>query len=454
MDTLTAARWQMTLSLVFHMIFAAIGIGLPLLMVLVERRWLKTGQEHYLLLAKKWAKATGLLFAVGAVSGTALSFELGLLWPKYMEVMGAVVGHIFGLEGFAFFIEAIFIGVYLYAWDKISPKAHWWSGVIIAISGAASGILVLGVNSWMQQPVGFALDEATGRVLVTDPMAAFKRYGWFVMALHSTLSCYIAVSFAVAGIYAWGWLKGHRDAYHRSAIRVAMAVGAISAILQPISGDLLAKFVYHTQPAKFAAMEGQFETQAGAPLRIGGWPNLETGQTDYAIEVPKMLSFLANWDFGQVVKGLNDIPRDRWPNVHLTHLAFQLMVAFGVLLMLVGIAFWVLRRKDPDGSLATRWMAPALLVCAPLGFIALELGWIVTEVGRQPWVIQPNLEPGVMYRGMLIKDAVTTAPGVAQVFYLFTALYILLGATVVLILYSLRHQKLPTAPQEVPAMSR
>lgn len=451
MDTLLAARLQMTLSLVFHMVFAAIGIGLPLLMVIVERRHLKTGQEHYMLLAKKWAKATGLLFAVGAVSGTALSFELGLLWPPYMEVMGGVVGHLFGLEGFAFFIEAIFIGVYLYAWGRISPRAHWWSGVIIAISGALSGVLVLGVNSWMQQPVGF-VTGAAGRVLVTDPMAAFKQYGWFVMALHSTLSCYIAVSFAVAGIYAWGWLRGHRDIYHLSAIRIAMGVGAVAAILQPLSGDLLAKFTYRTQPAKFAAMEGQYETQTGAPLRIGGWPNNEAGRTDYAIEIPNMLSFLAAWDFDQEVTGLNDIPPADRPNVHITHLSFQLMVAFGTVMMLVAIAFWILRRREPHGALATRWMAPALVFCAPLGFIALELGWIVTEVGRQPWVIQPN--PAIGYAGMRTSDAVTVAAGVSPMFFLFTVLYIVLGATVILILHSLRHRHEGTtpmlAPQEVP----
>lgn len=441
----------MTLSLVFHMVFAAIGIGLPLLMVLVERLYLKTGQAHYMLLAKKWAKATGLLFAVGAVSGTALSFELGLLWPPYMEVMGGVVGHLFGLEGFAFFIEAIFIGVYLYAWGRISSRAHWWAGVIIAIAGATSGVLVLGVNAWMQRPVGFVLDEA-GQILVTDPMAVFKQYGWFVMALHSTLSCYIAVSFAVAGIYAWGWLKGHRDAYHLSAIRVAMAVGAVTALLQPISGDLLAKFTHRTQPAKFAAMEGQYETQRGAPLRIGGWPNHEEGRTDYAIELPRLLSFLAGWDFDQEIKGLNDIPRQDWPNVHITHISFQLMVALGMVLMIVGIAFWVLRRKDVHGAMAVRWMAPALVVCAPFGFIALELGWMVTEVGRQPWVIQPNETIG--YAGMRTADAVTTAAGVPQMFYLFTVLYIVLGATVILILRSLRHRPEPRrevrAPQEVP----
>ncbi len=463
METLTAARWQMTLSLVFHMVFAAIGIGLPLLMVIVERRYLKTGKEHYLLLAKKWAKATGLLFAVGAVSGTALSFELGLLWPEYMKLTGAVVGHIFGLEGFAFFIEAIFIGIYLYGWDKISPRAHWWSGVVIAVSGAVSGVLILGVNSWMQQPVGFVIDQFTGRPIVSDSIAVFKRYGWYVMALHSTLSCYIAVSFAVAGIYAWGWLRGRRDQYHLSAVRVAMAVGVVAAVLQPLSGDLLAKFVFRTQPAKFAAMEGQFQTQTGAPLRIGGWPNLQTRQTDYAIQVPKMLSFLASWDFNQSVKGLNDIPSNRWPNVHITHVSFQLMVAFGMILIVIGLTFWLLDRRATRGGsadvihgirsgLSHKLMAPAIVMCAPLGFLALELGWMVTEVGRQPWVIQPNAEPAVSYPGMLVADAVTTAPGVPQVFYLFTGLYILLGLTVVLLLYSLRHPP-AIAPQQTTAES-
>ncbi len=450
MDTLLAARWQMTLSLVFHMVFAAIGIGLPLLMVVVEWRYLRTGKAHYMELAKKWAKATGLLFAVGAVSGTALSFELGLLWPGYMEVMGASVGHIFGLEGFAFFLEAIFLGIYLYAWGRINPWAHFFAGVMIAISGAMSGILVVGVNTWMQVPVGFMLDEA-GRVLLTDPIAVYKQYGWFAMALHSTLSCYMAVAFAIAGIYAWGWLKGQRDAYHRSAIRVAMAVGAIAAIAQPISGDLLAKFTYRTQPAKFAAMEGQYRTEAYAPLRIGGWPDDEREETRYAIEIPGMLSFLAATDPSAVITGLSDIPADERPPVHITHIAFQIMVGIGVLLLIVSIAFWVLSRKRPEGALALRWMAPLLVFCTPLGFIALEAGWIVTEVGRQPWVIQPN--PAIGYPGIRTADAVTSAGGVPQLFFGFTVLYAVLGAMVILILYSLRRkpeQGQPVlAPQEV-----
>ena len=433
MSTLTAARWQMTLSLAFHMVFAAIGIGLPLLLVIVEGLYLRTRQEHYLRLAKKWAKATGLLFAVGAVSGTALAFELGLLWPKYMAITGAVVGHIFGLEGFAFFIEAICIGLYLYGWDRLSPRGHWWCGVIIAVSGALSGILVLGVNSWMQLPVGFTLTEG-GKVVVTDPIAIFKRYGWVVMAIHSTLACYMAVAFAVAGVYAWGWLKGERDTYHTSAIRIAMAIAIAAAVLQPLSGDFLAKFVFRTQKAKFAAMEGQFVTQRRAPLRVGGWPDLKRNETRWALELPGGLSFLATHDAGAEVTGLDQIPRADWPNVHVTHLSFQIMIALGMMMIAISAAFWLTRWRK-----SVMW---SLVVAGPMGFVALEAGWMVTEVGRQPWIIN-----GIMRTA----DAVTPAAGVTGVFFGFTLLYLVLGTMVVLLLRGLSDAG-PTAtraPQEI-----
>lgn len=442
MDTLTAARLQMTLSLAFHMVFAAIGIGLPLLLVLVEGLWLRTQREHYRLLAKQWAKATGILFAVGAVSGTALAFELGLLWPKYMEITGAVVGHIFGLEGYAFFLEAIFIGLYLYGWGRLSGCAHWWCGVVIAVSGMASGVLVLGVNAWMQLPVGFELDA--GRITVTDPIAIFKQPGWLYMAVHSTLSCYIAVGFAVAAVYAAAWLRGRRDEYVRSAMLMGLAVGAVSAVLQPLSGDLLAKFVYQTQKAKFAAMEGQFQTQRFAPLRIGGWPDPDAGRTNWAIEIPGGLSFLATHDPAAEVPGLDQTPRSDWPNVELTHLAFQVMVGIGVLLVLVSLWFWGAYWLRGERALASRPLLWSIVLCGPLGFIALEAGWVVTEVGRQPWVIN-----GVMRT----SEAVTPAAGVPAMFYAFIVLYLVLGATVVLLLWRFRSAAPVQAPQEVPAAS-
>ena len=427
MSNLTAARLQMTLSLAFHIIFAAVGIGLPLLMVIVERLWLRTGTDHYLILARKWAKATGILFAVGAVSGTALSLELGLLWPRYMELTGAVVGHIFGLEGYAFFIEAIFIGLYLYGWERLSPQAHWWCGVVIAVSGMISGVLVLGVNAWMQLPVGFEMQE--GRVIVTDPIAIFKQAGWFHMAVHSTLSCYIAVSFSVAAIYAVEWFRGRRDAGTQAGIKVAMAVGAATAVLQPLSGDFLAKFVFQTQPAKFAAMEGQFHTQHAAPLRIGGWPDGETGETRWAIEIPGGLSYLATRDPAALVPGLDQIPKSDWPNVELTHLAFQAMVGIGTLLVGVSLWFWAAYWRRKNLEQLPRALLWAVALCGPLGFIALEAGWIVTEAGRQPWVIN-----GVMRT----TDSVTPAEGVPAMFYGFAVLYFVLGATVFVLLRRLR----------------
>ncbi|MBX6312842.1 MAG: cytochrome ubiquinol oxidase subunit I [Isosphaeraceae bacterium] len=445
MGTLVAARLQMTLSLAFHMIFAAVGIGLPLLLVIVEGLWLRTSEEQYRSLAKGWAKVTGLLFAVGAVSGTALAFELGLLWPRYMELTGAVVGHFFGLEGYAFFIEAIFIGLYLYGWDRLGPRAHWWCGAVIALSGMLSGILVLGVNAWMQLPVGFRLEA--GRVVVTDPIAVLKRPIWFYMALHSTLSCYIAVAFAVAAVYAAARLRGRRDASTRSAILVAMSVGAAAAVVQPLSGDLLAKFVFQTQKAKFAAMEGQFRTQRSAPLRIGGWPDPEARVTRWAVEIPGGLSFLATHDPRAEIPGLDQVPPSDWPNVKLTHLAFQVMVGLGIALVGLSLWFWASFWRRKEEALSDRALLWALVLCGPLGFVALEAGWVVTEVGRQPWAINGVLRT---------SEAVTPAAGVTGIFFAFALLYLVLGGTVVLLLWNLRSAgpDAVRAPQEVPAPSR
>jgi len=423
MDNLVAARLQMTMSLAFHMVFAAIGIGLPLLMVIVEGLYLRTGEPHYKRLAKTWAKVTGLLFAVGAVSGTALSLELGLLWPKYMEVLGASVGHLFGLEGYAFFLEAIFIGLYLYGWERLSPLAHWWCGVVIAVSGMLSGVLVLGVNAWMQQPVGFEMES--GRVVSTDPLAILRQPLWYSMGLHSTLACYIAVAFAVAGWYAWRALRGSLEPAIRTALLIAMSVAALAAVLQPLSGDWLAKLVFRTQPVKFAAMEGQFQTETHAPLRIGGWPDTNARVTRYALEVPGGLSYLATGDSAAEVPGLDRVPPADWPNVELTHVAFQLMVGSGMVLVAVSAWFWITYLANRQAILQRRWLLWAVVFVAPLGFVGLEAGWFVTEVGRQPWIIQ---------QVMRTRDAVTPVRGVPTMFFAFSALYVLLGVTVVVLL--------------------
>jgi cytochrome d ubiquinol oxidase subunit I len=346
-----------------------------------------------------------------------------------MELTGAVVGHIFGLEGFAFFIEAIFIGLYLYGGERLSPRAHWLCAWVIAISGMISGVLVLGVNAWMQLPVGFEIDPTSGRVNVTDPIAIFKQPVWAYMALHSTLACYLAVSFAVAGIYAGAWLRGRRDDYVRSAITVALAVGIVIAVLQPLSGDALAKFVYRTQPVKFASMEAQFKTQKYAPLRLGGIPDEAAGETRWALEIPGGLSFLATHDFAAEVQGLEAFPRDDWPNVGFVHLAFDIMVGSGMALLLVSAWFWLLRWRRGERVFESWALIWALALAGPLGFLGLEAGWVVTEAGRQPWII---------HQVMRTTEAVTPAAGVPEIFFLFSALYILLAVTVSALLLRLR----------------
>src|SRR3954452_15005406 len=272
MDNLIAARMQMAISLGFHMVFAALGIGLPLLMLVSEGLWLRTRKQTYLDLARKWGKATGILFAIGAVSGTALSFELGLLWPRFMEFAGPIVGPAFALEGYAFFIEAIFLGLYLYGWKRLKPVAHWLCGVPVALSGMASGVLVMSANSWMQNPTGYVAQN--GMPTQIDPIRALVNPSWGVLAVHLILASYMATAFMVAAVYAWGMARGRRDSYHKTGLLMAMVLGTLTAIAQPISGDFAARLVHTTQPIKLAAMESQFTTEQGAPLRIGGIPDV------------------------------------------------------------------------------------------------------------------------------------------------------------------------------------
>jgi cytochrome d ubiquinol oxidase subunit I len=442
----------MEVSLAFHMVFAALGIGLPLLMVISEGLWLKTGQEHWKELARTWAKATALTFAVGAVSGTALSFELGLLWPRFMEVAGGVLGPAFALEGYAFFIEAIFLGLYLYGWDRLSPKAHWLTGLPVAFSGFLSGVLVVAANAWMQTPTG--LEAVTAGIEVTDPaaigpfaitdaLAVFKSPSWFHLALHSSLSCYIATGFAAAGVYALGLLKGRNDAYHRAGLTLALAVGAIAAVLQPLSGDISARFVAEHQPAKLAAAEAHFETMEAAPLTIGGIPTADE-RVILGLEIPYGLSLLAHHDPNAEVIGLDQFAEEDRPNVLITHLAFQVMVGLGFLLIAVAAWFWWVRWKRPGSVPRNRWLLRAVLIASPLGMLALEVGWIVTEVGRQPWII---------YDVMRTEYGVTPIQEVPLTLLGFFVLYLALGTALVILLRELakRHGGARTAdqPEEV-----
>src|SRR5579871_1662793 len=307
MSPLTAARAQMELSLGFHMMFAAIGVAMPVLMLVAEWMWIRHQREDAGRLARVWAKLTAVTFAIGAVSGTALSFELGLLWPRFMAFAGPLIGPAFALEGYAFFIEAIFIGLYLYGWDRLRPWTHWWCGVAVAVSGAASAVLVLAANAWMQHPVGFDL-LPDGRLANVDAWAVLLNPAWPALALHSTLSAYQAVGFGVAGVYAYTLWRGGRDSYAELGLGIAMSVAAIAAMAQPIVGDVLARRDYFEQPAKLAAMEGQFKTETRAPLRIGGWPDENAQETRYAIEIPAGLSLLAAHDLDAEIAGLDRVP--------------------------------------------------------------------------------------------------------------------------------------------------
>jgi len=390
---------------------------------MAERRWLTTGDQVYLELARRWAKGTAIMFAVGAVSGTVLSFELGLLWPHFMEFAGPIFGMPFSLEGFAFFVEAIFLGIYLYGWDRLPGRAHLGAGIVVAVSGALSGIFVVIANAWMNTPTGFTMVD--GQPTGIDPVAAIFNPAALTQTIHMTLAAYAATGFAVAGIHAFLLLRKPANAFHRRALHIALLVGGPAALLQPLSGDRSAKMVAQHQPAKLAAMEGHFRTESAAPLIIGGIPDEETEQTRYAIRIPYLLSILAHGDPQAEVTGLDRVPRDEWPNVLLVHFAFQLMIGLGtVMLAITGWAAWLAWRRQELSE--HRAFLRAVALATPAGFLAVEAGWMVTELGRQPWIIH-----GVMRTA----DAVTPMPGLVVPFTFFTVLYCLLTVAVVWLMY-------------------
>lgn len=435
MSDLLAARVQMGTSLAFHIVFAVLGMGLPVLLLISEGLWLRSGNPVYLALAKRWAKGFALLFAVGAVSGTILSFELGLLWPRFMAYAGGIIGLPFSAEGFAFFIEAIFLGLYLYGWDRLSPRAHWLTAFPIAISGTLSAIFVISANAWMNSPAGFRIVD--GEVVDVDPVAAMFNNAWFQQSLHMVLAAYIATGLSVAGLYAWGMLRGRRDAYHRTGLTLAMALAGIFIPLQIISGDISARWVADNQPLKLAALEAQFETEAGAGLSIGGWPDVEARQTRFALEIPRGLSLLAFHDPNATVQGLDAWPREVQPDPRIVHVAFQIMVGIGFSVLGLVIWFWGAhwrQRRRGRTTFPGTWLTRAVLAASPLGFVAIEAGWTVTEVGRQPWII---------YEVMRTSEAVTPVPNQFIALGGFTFVYVLLAATCIVLLLRLGRTPLP-----------
>jgi cytochrome d ubiquinol oxidase subunit I len=425
MSDLLAARLQMAISLGFHIVFACIGMTMPWLMAAAEWRWLRTNDPHDLALAKAWSKGVAVLFAVGAVSGTVLSFELGLLWPRFMEHASGIIGLPFSYEGAAFFLEAIALGLFLYGWDKLPRRVHFASGVVVGLSGVASGILVIAANGWMNSPTG--VTWVNGEATQVDPVAAMLNDAWFSQSLHMVFAAFESTGFAVAGVHAFRLLKKPGSVLHARGLRIALVMGSVAALLQPLSGDHSAKDVAVRQPAKLAAMEALYKTQREAPLAIGGIPDDQAEQLRYAIEIPYALSVLAFADPHAEVTGLDRIPEDQRPPTVVCHFAFQIMVSVGTLLAGVALLFFAAQRFRP-AWLAHRRFLWLLVACTPLGFLAVEAGWTCTEVGRQPWII---------YGVMRTKDALSPMPGLWVSLLGTCVLYALLGTVAAAVLWRL-----------------
>ncbi|MGH9000329.1 MAG: cytochrome ubiquinol oxidase subunit I [Acidimicrobiia bacterium] len=430
---LWAARQQMALSLGWHIVIACFGVGFPALVVVAEAIGIRRSDADLLLLARRWAKVLAVLFAVGAVSGTILSFELGILWPGLMRTFGDVWGLPFAIEGIAFFVEAIFVGLYLYGWDRLPPRVHVLTGVPIVVAGVASAWFVVTANAWMNQPRGFDVERylATGEVTDVDPWAAMFNPATPPQTTHMVLAAFMVAGFGTAAVYAFALLRGRTDRYHRCGFGLAFTMAAVITPVQIGVGDWAARFLAENQPVKLAALEGLNETRRGAPLTVGGW--YVDGEVRYGIKIPKGLSLLAHHDPDAEVKGLEIAPRDERPPVAVVRTAFQLMVGVGLgLLVLSGWFAWVWwRRRRLPGS---RWFLRAAVAAGPAAVVALECGWIATEVGRQPWIV---------YGVMRVEEAVTTASGIRFGYYALVAVYAALTVATIAVLRRLARADRP-----------
>jgi cytochrome bd ubiquinol oxidase subunit I len=416
-DYLFQARQMQALSLGVHIPLVCFGIAFPVLVLFSEWRYLRTGDVVYRTLAKRWARVMLALFAVGVVTGTILSFELGLLWPGFMASFGEVFGIGFTLEGFSFFVEAIFIAIYVYGWDRLPPRLHFLSGIPIAIAGVAGSLFVISVNGWMNHPRGFRLED--GRVVDVEPWSALfgNTYFWHEY-VHMYFAAFIVSGFLVAAFYAWGFLRGRRGRYERTALTIALSAAAIAAPLQVVIGDWAAREVADHQPVKLAAIEGLGSTTKGASEHVLGWYDGE--KVVYGIEIPRMLSILAYHDPDATVTGLDSVPPDDRPPVNVVRIAFQTMVGIGTFLALLGVVYLYvrLRRRRLPRSV---WFYRAVVLAGPLSLVALIAGWITTEVGRQPWIV---------YGVMRTEHAVTGADGIPVGYGTLVAVYLGLAGIV------------------------
>ena len=430
---LDQARQLQALSFAVHIPLVCFGIAFPAMVMRAEWLWLRTGDELYRVLAKRWTKVMVALFAVGAVTGTILSFEMGLLWPQFMGTFGSVFGLGFAVEGFSFFLEAIFIGIYVYGWDRLSPRGHFASGIPVVLAGISGATMVIAVNAWMNDPSGFTLRG--GRVVDVDPVAALFGNRHLAYELtHMYLAGFIVCGFLVAAVYAVGRLRGRWGRYERVALTIPLTIAALVAPVQLIVGDWAARELAASQPTKLAALEGVGRTQRGAALHLGGW--YVDGEVKYGVAVPKALSLLAFHDPDAEVKGLDAVAKADRPPVNVVRVAFQTMVGIGTFLAALSALFLFMRvrRRRLPGS---RWFYLALAVAGPASLVALIAGWVTTEVGRQPWVV---------YGVMRTEEAVTAAHGLPIGYPALAAFYACLLAAVWWIL-----RRLAARPLELPA---
>jgi cytochrome d ubiquinol oxidase subunit I len=430
---LLAARQMQALSFSVHIPLVAFGISFPVLVLFVEWLHLRSGDRLYLTLARRWTRVMAVLFAVGVITGTVLSFEMGLLWPNFTGAFGGVFGLGFAIEGFSFFLEAIFIGIYAYGWGRLSPRAHFLSGIPIVFTGLTGSLMVIAVNAWMNHPGGFRLHA--GRVVDVDPWRALfgNSYLWSELT-HMYVAGYVVSGFVVAGVYAFARLRGRWSRYQQVAMTIPLTSAVVASLVQIPVGDWSARVVAATQPTKLAAFEGLYRTTRGAAEHVLGW--YVNGSIRYGIAIPHLLSLLAFHSWNATVQGLDAVPADQRPPVNVTRVSFQLMVGIGTLL--VAIAAWYLavrirRRRLPRARL----FYAAVVLAAPLSVVALIAGWVTTEVGRQPWVV---------YHVMTTAEAVTGAHVIPVSYGLLAASYVLVACGLAWVLRRLARMPLDLPP--------
>jgi cytochrome d ubiquinol oxidase subunit I len=420
---LLPAREQMAFTLGFHIILVPFGVAFTFITMIANYRGLRRGDDEAMLLAQRWSQVAAVLFAVGAVSGTVLSFEMGLLWPGLMGRYGAAYGLPFSVEGIFFFLEAIFVAIYIYGWKRLSPWVHFWTGVPVVLSGVGGTFSVVAANSWMNAPGGITVRD--GKVVDVDVWQVFFNDAFWYEALHMLLAAYVVAGFTVAGVYAVGMLRGRRDRYHRIGLLIPLTVAAVAIPLQIVMGDVIARYVFDAEPAKFAAIEAAPDTRTHAPEVLGGI--LVDGKVKYGIPVPDGASLLSGFSPGTKVNGLDAIPADVRPPdrlVSMVHLSFDVMVGTGFALF--GLALWFVwiwwrsRAREPN-----RWFLRAVAVSGVVSIVSLESGWIVTEVGRQPWIVRNYMK---------VAQGATTNGGVWITFLVILAVYLTVGVTLVLVM--------------------